>query len=67
MSTKSNTIEEKMDKLRSLTAWFESDEFSLTEAGEKFTQATKLATEIEQDLKNLENQITVLKQSFEEA
>ena len=66
MSTKNNTIEEKMDELRAVTAWFESDEFSLTAASEKFTQATKLAAEIEQDLKNLENQITVLKQSFEE-
>ncbi len=66
MSTKSKTIEDKMSELRSVTAWFESDEFSLTEASEKFKQATKLASEIEKDLKDLENQITVLKQSFEE-
>ena len=67
MSTKNNTIEAKMDELRNMTAWFEGEEFSLTDASEKFKQATKLATEIEHDLKNLENQISVLKQSFEEA
>jgi len=66
MSDKSKTIEEKMNELREATAWFESDDFSLTSATEKFKEATKLASEIEHDLKNLENQITVLKQSFEE-
>ena len=66
MSDKSKTIEEKMNELREATAWFESDDFSLTLATEKFKEATKLASEIEHDLKNLENQITVLKKSFEE-
>ena len=66
MSGKSKTVEEKMNELREAAAWFESDEFSLTLATDKFKQATKLASEIEDDLKNLENQITVLKQSFEE-
>lgn len=67
MSKQNKTIEEKMNELREMTAWFESDDFSLTQASEKFEAATKLATEIEQDLKGLENQITVLKESFEEA
>ena len=66
MSDKSKTVEEKMSELREAAAWFESDDFSLTLASEKFKLATKLAGEIEHDLKNLENQITVLKQSFEE-
>lgn len=66
MSDKSKTIEEKMNELRAAAAWFESEEFSLTQASDKFKQATKLAGDIEKDLKGLENQITVLKQSFEE-
>jgi exodeoxyribonuclease VII small subunit len=66
MSSKSKTIEEKMNELRNALAWFEGDDFTLEQASEKFKKAAALATEIEHDLKNLENQITVLKQSFEE-
>lgn len=67
MSDKSKTIEEKMNELRGAAAWFDGDTFTLGEATEKFKDATKLAGEIEHDLKELENQIIVLKQSFDEA
>lgn len=67
MSAKNKTLEEKMNELRTLAAWFESDEFSLTHASEKFEQAAKLAREIEHDLSEMENTVTVLKKSFEEA
>ena len=67
MSAKNKTIEEKMNELRTLAAWFESDDFSLTHASEKFEQAAKLAQEIEHDLSEMENTVTVLKKSFEEA
>lgn len=67
MSEKNKTIEAKMNELREAAAWFESDEFSLTMASEKFEAASKLAREIEHDLQKMENQITVLKRSFEEA
>ena len=65
MSGKSKTIEEKMNELREQAAWFESDGFSLTHAKENFEKAAKLAREIEADLAEMENQITVLKESFE--
>lgn len=67
MSAKSKTIEEKMDELRALAAWFESDEFTLTQARDKFEEAAKLAREIEHDLSEMENTVTVLKESFEAA
>ena len=67
MSEKNKTIEAKMNELREAAAWFESDEFSLTMASEKFEAASKLAREIEYDLQKMENQITVLKRSFEES
>jgi exodeoxyribonuclease VII small subunit len=63
---KNKTIEEKMNELRELAAWFESDEFSLTHATEKFEQAAKLAEDIERSLSDMENTVTVLKKSFEE-
>ena len=68
MSDKSNTtIEDKMNELRTLVAWFEQDEFKLEQAGAKFAAASKLAREIEHDLTELKNDISVLKQSFEDA
>ncbi len=65
MSKQSKTIEEKMNELREMTAWFESEEFSLTEAADKFKQANALAKDIEKDLGELRNTVNELKQSFE--
>ena len=67
MSAKSKTIEDKMNELRQMAAWFESDEFSLTHASEKFEAAAKLARDIEHDLSEMENTVTILKESFEQA
>jgi exodeoxyribonuclease VII small subunit len=67
VSAKNKTIEEKMEELRGLAAWFESDEFTLSTAAERFEAAAKLAREIEHDLSEMENTVNVLKESFEEA
>lgn len=67
MSSKNKTIEDKMNDLRAAAAWFESEEFTLNEAAAKFEAAAKLAREIEHDLAEMENTVTVLKKSFEEA
>jgi exodeoxyribonuclease VII small subunit len=67
VSAKDKTIEEKMNELRTLAAWFESDEFSLSKAAERFEEAAKLARDIERSLSEMENTVTVLKESFEEA
>lgn len=67
MSAKDKTIEEKMNELRTLAAWFESDEFSLSLAAERFEAAADLARDIERSLSEMENTVTVLKKSFEEA
>ena len=65
MSAKSKTIEDKMNELRAMVAWFETDEFQIEQASAKFEEAAKLAKEIEKDLGELKNTVTVLKQSFE--
>ena len=67
MSNSTKTIEDKMKALRELAAWFESDEFSLDEASDKFTAAATLAKEIERYLAEMENTIQVLKESFEQS
>lgn len=68
MSTKnSKTIAEKRAELTELLAWFESEEFAVEEAIAKFEQAEVLAGEIETELMEYKNKITVLKQRFDQA
>lgn len=67
MSTKNNlTVSDKTAKLNELVAWFESDDFELEQALTKFKEAEKLAAEIEQDLLALKNEITIVRQKFDE-
>ena len=67
MSVKNNpTIAEKTAKLNELVDWFNSDEFELEKALDMFTQAEKLAAEIEQDLLVLKNNIEIVKTKFGE-
>ena len=66
MSAKSDrTISEKQAELGELLAWFESDQFTIEEAIKKFEQAIKLAEEIEAELRDYKNTITVLKERFD--
>ena len=54
-----------MNELSELVSWFESDEFELETALEKYADAEKLAKDIEQDLSSLKNEVTVLKKKFD--
>ena len=65
MSQKNKTIQEKMDELSGLIAWFDSDEFSLEEAIDRFKVAEALADDIEKELSSFKNDITILKQKFD--
>lgn len=65
MSKTSKTIQEKTAELTDLVAWFDSDEFSLEEALDKFKLAETLASDIEKDLLALKNDIQVVKQKFD--
>lgn len=64
MSQKNKTIQEKMSDLDKLVAWFDSEDFEIEQALEKFEQAEKLANEIEQDLESFKNEIKVIKKKF---
>jgi exodeoxyribonuclease VII small subunit len=66
MSKQNKTIAEKRAELSELLAWFESDEFSVEMATDKFKEAEALALEIEAELTEAKNTITVLKQRFDE-
>lgn len=60
------TISEQIAELDALIAWFESDDFSIEAAFDRYKQAEKLAAEIEKRLEAMKNDITVLKQRFDE-
>lgn len=66
MSKQNSTISEKMAQLSELVAWFESDEFTIETATAKFAEAEKLAKEIEANLSEFKNEITVLKKKFDQ-
>ena len=53
-----------MQKLENLTAWFTSEDFSIDDALDKYKEAQSLAREIESDLQNLRNEITILAEDF---
>lgn len=65
MSVKNKTISQKTAELSELVAWFDSEEFILEKALEKFKQAEKLAAEIEKDLNGMKNDISVVKKKFD--
>lgn len=58
------TISEKMKKLEEKISWFYSPDFSLDMAVENYKSAKSLSEEIENDLKNLKNEITILSADF---
>lgn len=67
MSAKNKpTIAEKTAQLNELVAWFDGDEFEIEKALDKFTEAEKLAAEIEHDLLTLKNTIQVVKTKLAE-
>ena len=68
MSDKNNSgIAAKLAQLDELVAWFDSDAFELEQALEKFSAAEALAAEIEQELAEFKNTITIVKARFDKA
>jgi exonuclease VII small subunit len=65
MSLKNNTIQQKTIELNKLVDWFDSDEFNLEMALDKFKQAETIAADIEKDLLSLKNEINIVKQKFD--
>ena len=62
--SKTDDISEKLKKLDEYVQWFESDDFSLEQAVEKYAEAQKLAHEIQNNLNDLKNQITIVQKQF---
>lgn len=60
------TISQQIAELDALIAWFDSDDFNIEAAFDRYKQAEKLAAEIEKRLGSMKNDITVLAQRFDE-
>lgn len=58
------SINQKMQDLETQIDWFYSDDFSLDEATERYEKAASLAKEIEVDLDNLKNNISIIQKDF---
>ena len=58
------TITSKLADLNQQVEWFYGDDFSLDEATDRYKTALHLAKDIETDLTNLKNEITVLSKDF---
>ena len=63
--SKTDDISTKMKKLTEYVEWFEGEDFTLEQSLDKYTEAQKLATEIQADLDAFKNKITVVKKQFD--
>ena len=63
---KNKTIAQKIEDFEKLVAWFDTDDFSLEQALDKFKEAEKLASEIENELAKIKNDVKILKTKFSE-
>lgn len=64
-SNDTKTVQDKLTDLSELVGWFQSSNFKLEDALDKFKNAEKLANEIEADLTKLKNEINVVKKRFD--
>lgn len=62
--TNEKTIEQMMAELNERIAWFQSEEFNLDEAKQRFVEARQLAKDITAALDGMQHEITVLSEDF---
>ena len=61
----SKNIREKLDELSQIVAAFDRDDLSVEDALAQFEKGSKLAQDVEDQLKELKTKITVLKERFD--
>lgn len=59
-------ISEQISELDELISWFDGDDFTLDAAFDHYKKAEELAAAIDTRLKDMKNEVTVLKQRFDE-
>lgn len=63
-SSDNKKISKKIDELKAGVDWFYSDDFQLDEAADRYKKLNVLAQEIEKDLNELKNEISVIDKDF---
>ncbi len=53
-------LREQMEQLEEILAWFDSDEFELEAAVERYQQAARVAEQIDQRLREIKNKVTII-------
>lgn len=51
------TIKQQISELDAVLAWFESEDFAIEQAGEKYAEAQKIVADIEVKLANIKNEL----------
>ena len=64
MTESKKTLNQKISDLDAKVEWFYSDDFNLDEAVAKYKESVAVAKEVQEDLKNLKNEIEVLAEDF---
>ena len=67
MSQLETNLQQQLEELEAIVAWFEQDDIEIEAAIAKFEEGSKLADTIKEKLAGLENKITVLKARFDDA
>lgn len=68
MSTKkTENLQEKINRLGEMLAFFDTDDFDIEQALEKYKEAEKLSEEIREQMSEVKNEIKVLKERFDKA
>lgn len=62
---KDKSVNELMAELEKKMDWFNSDEFTLDEAGARYAEVEKLADKIEKILLTMQNDVEVIKKKFD--
>ncbi len=59
-NNKKLSLDARIKQLEADTEWFYGDDFTIDEAIKKYQSAARLASEIDQDLTKLKNQVEIL-------
>lgn len=62
-ATPQQTIAQQLESFEAIVSWFDSDDFELEEALQKFQRAQQLAEAIEKKLSHVKNKIEIIKQN----
>ena len=54
------SLRDQMEQLEEILAWFDSDEFELEAAVERYQQAARVAEQIDQRLTEIKNKVTII-------